>query len=50
MTALQDWRSIRTLDPRTLKAIVWDAIRSLSGDEPSAAGEPRLIRRGVERC
>ena len=54
MTALQDWLSIRPVDPRGLpkgiKAIICDALRSLTGDEPAKGHEPQLIRRGVERC
>ena len=50
MTALQDWLSIRSVDPKGLKAIICDALRSLTGDEPAKAQETRLIRRGVERC
>ena len=50
MTALQDWLSIRPVDPKGLKAIICDALRSLTGDEPTTAQEPQLIRSGVERC
>ena len=50
MTALQDWLNIRPVDPKGLKAIICDALRSLTGDEPAKAQEPQLIRRGVERC
>ena len=31
MTALQDWLSIRPVDPKGLKAIICDALRSLTG-------------------
>jgi hypothetical protein len=49
VTALQDWLSIRPVDPRGLKAVICDALRSLTADEP-AKEEPQLIRPGVERC
>lgn len=50
MTALQDWLSIRPVDPRGLKAVICDALRSLTADEPAKVEGPQLIRRGVERC
>jgi hypothetical protein len=50
VTALQDWLSIRPVDPRGLKAIICDALRRLTGDEPAKVQEPQLIRPGVERC
>ena len=40
MTALQDWLSIRPVDPKGLKAIICDALRSLTGDEPAKAKNP----------
>jgi hypothetical protein len=50
VTALQDWLSIRPVDPRSLKAVICDALRSLTTDEPAKAEEPQLLRRGLERC
>jgi len=50
VTALQDWLSIRSVDPRGLKALICDALRSLTAEEPAKVQEPQLIRRGVERC
>ncbi|HJT96430.1 MAG TPA: hypothetical protein VJ777_31510 [Mycobacterium sp.] len=50
MTALQDWLPIRPIDPKSLKALICDAIRGLTADEPATVAEPQLIRRGVERC
>jgi hypothetical protein len=50
VTALQDWLSIRPVDPRSLKAAICDALRSLTADEPAKVEEPQLIRPGVERC
>ncbi len=50
MTALQDWLSIRPVDPKGLKAFICDALRSLTAEEPAKVQEPPLIRRGVERC
>jgi hypothetical protein len=50
VTALQDWLSIRPVDPRSLKAFVFDTLRNLTSDEPAKTDEPQLIRRGVERC
>jgi len=38
------------VDPKTLKAFVCDALRSLTAEEPAKAQEPQLLRRGVERC
>ncbi len=50
MTALQDWLSIRPVDPKGLKAFICDTWRSLTADEPAKVQDPPLIRRGVERC
>jgi hypothetical protein len=50
VTALQDWLSIRPVDPKGLKAFICDAFRSLTAEEPSKVDEPPLIRRGIERC
>jgi hypothetical protein len=50
VTALQDWLSIRPVDPRSLKAVICEALRSLTADEPAKVQEPQLIRPGVERC
>ena len=50
MTALQDWLSIRPIDPKGLKAFICDALRSLTADQPAKVQEPQLIRRGIERC
>jgi len=50
MTALQDWLSIRPMDPRGLKAFICDAIRGLSAAQQPAVEEPQLLRPGVERC
>jgi hypothetical protein len=50
VTALQDWLSIRPVDPKGLKALVVDALRSLTAEEPAKVQEPQLIRPGIERC
>jgi len=50
MTALQDWLSDRPMDPRTIKSLIRDAIRGISGEEPIARPEPTLMGRGLERC
>lgn len=51
MTALQDWLSIRPpMDPKSLKALICEALRVLSTDEPVKVDEPQLMGRGVERC
>ena len=50
MTALQDWLSNRPVDPKSLKAFIFDALRNLTAEEPAKSQEPQLIRRGVERC
>jgi hypothetical protein len=50
VTALQDWLSIRPVDPKGLKAFVCDALRSLTAEEPAEVTEPPLIRPGIERC
>jgi hypothetical protein len=49
VTALQDWLSIRP-DPKSLKALICDALRNFTDDEPAKDAGPALIRRGVERC
>jgi hypothetical protein len=50
MTALQDWLSTRPVDPKSVKAFICDAFRSLTADEPATIQEPQLIRPGIERC
>jgi hypothetical protein len=50
VTALQDWLSIRPVDPKGLKAFLCDALRSLTAEDPAKVQEPSLLRRGVERC
>lgn len=50
MTAVQDWLSIRSIDPRFLKTLICDVIRRPAAEEPAPAEEPPLLRRGVERC
>jgi hypothetical protein len=50
VTALQDWLSIRPVDPKNLKALIRDAIRGLTAEEPATVADLPLIRRGVERC
>jgi hypothetical protein len=50
MTALQDWLSIRPVDPFGVKDFIRDAIRGLSPDEPPTADQPTLMGRGLERC
>jgi hypothetical protein len=50
VTALQDWLNTRPVDPRSLKAFICDALRSLTGDAPAKTDEPQLLRRGIERC
>jgi hypothetical protein len=51
VTALQDWLSIRPVDPRgRLKAVISEALRSLTAGAPAKVEEPQLIRRGIERC
>jgi len=50
VTALQDWLSTRPVDPKGLKAIICDAFRTLTAEEPAKIDEPQLLRRGVERC
>jgi hypothetical protein len=47
---MQDWLNIRPFDPRTLKALICDALGVGEQETADAAGEPRLIERGVERC
>jgi hypothetical protein len=51
VTALQDWLSIRPIDPRDhVKAFIC-ALRGISRTEESGvAVEPVLLQRGVERC
>jgi hypothetical protein len=50
MTALQDWLSDRPMDPRSIKALICDAIRVFSTDEPQSVPEPTLMGPGLERC
>jgi hypothetical protein len=50
VTALQDWLSIRPVDPKGLKAFIRDALRSLTAEEEAEVAEPPLIRPGIERC
>ena len=50
MTALQDWLSIRPVDPKGLKAFIRDAFRSLTAEAGATVQEPQLIRPGIERC
>lgn len=50
MTALQDWLPIRTVDPRSFKTFICDALRGLTADDPATDADPPLMGRGVERC
>jgi hypothetical protein len=50
MTALQDWLSYRPVDPRGLKALICDAFRGNTSDEPETNSEPIVMGRGLERC
>jgi hypothetical protein len=50
VTALQDWLSIRPVDPKSLKALICDTLRNLTADEPAKVQELPLLRPGVERC
>ena len=50
MTALQDWLSIRPVDPKGLKLFIRDALRGLTVEEPTKVQEPTLMRPGIERC
>ena len=50
MTALQDWLSIRPVDPKGLKAFICDTFRSLTAEETAPIAEHTLIRPGIERC
>ena len=51
MTALQDWLSIRPLDPRNhVKALIC-ALRGVADEDGTEiVFEPALLQRGVERC
>ncbi len=53
VTALQDWLSIRPVDPKGLKAltdVVRGALRSLTAEDSATDRELPLLRPGVERC
>ncbi|MDT5234289.1 MAG: hypothetical protein QOF47_276 [Mycobacterium sp.] len=50
MTALQDWLSIRPVDPKGLKAFICDALRNLTAEDQLEIDEPQLLRPGIERC
>ncbi len=47
MTAIQNWL---TPPVDAVKALVCDALRSVTTNEPTQVAEPTLIRPGVERC
>jgi hypothetical protein len=38
------------MDPKGLKALICEALRGLSTDEPVQVADPPLMGRGVERC
>ena len=44
MTALQDWLSIRPVDPKGLKSLICDALRSLTADEPVEVAPQSVVR------
>ena len=48
MTALQDWLSIKPVDP--VKTFIRDALRTLTSDQPAPSEEPQLLQPGLERC
>jgi hypothetical protein len=50
VTALQDWLSTRPVDPKSFKALICDAFRSLNAEEPVKVAEHTLLRPGIERC
>jgi hypothetical protein len=50
VTALQEWRILRPVDPKGLKAFICDAWRSLTAEAPARRDAPQLIRPGIERC
>jgi hypothetical protein len=51
VTALQDWLSNSLVDPKSLKALICDALKGLTADEPATVQDrPLILRRGVERC
>ncbi|WP_172799486.1 hypothetical protein [Mycobacterium sp. IS-3022] len=51
MTALQDWLSIRPMDPRSLAALICDTFRGQPDEEDAVRpAEPALLRPGLERC
>jgi hypothetical protein len=50
VTALQDWLSIRPVDPKGIKAFICEALLRLNAGEQAEVQEPPLIRPGIERC
>lgn len=50
MTAVQDWLSNRPMDPRTLKTLIWEAVRRPTAEQQAPQAQPVVLRRGVERC
>lgn len=57
MTALQGWLSYRPMQPRTLKALICDALRvrpdrqdAAPPANPAPSAGPALLRPGLERC
>ncbi|MGA5467123.1 hypothetical protein [Mycobacterium sp. NPDC050041] len=50
MTALQDWLSIPTVTPQSVKTFVFAPLRSVLPSKREDRGEPTLLRPGLERC
>jgi hypothetical protein len=47
MTALQDWITLRPVNPINAILDVW---RGLTSDDDTPMEEPQLMGRGLERC
>ncbi|MCV7171615.1 MULTISPECIES: hypothetical protein [Mycolicibacterium] len=50
MTALQDWLSIPTVTPQSVKTFVFAPLRSVLPGKKEDRSEPTLLRPGLERC
>jgi hypothetical protein len=50
VTALQDWLSIPTVNPQTVKTFVFAPLRSVLPGKREVRNEPALLRPGLERC
>ncbi|MEV3904335.1 hypothetical protein AB0K11_18585 [Mycobacterium sp. NPDC050551] len=50
MTALQDWLSIPTVTPHSVRTFVFAPLRGVLPGKKEDRTEPTLLRPGLERC